>query len=99
MQLSEPLQNLIGKTEVCSLCIVFSRLLLTILKCSRPECVKHIWAYVKENGLQDPDDKRYILCDDTMKPVFNNAPRVHMFTMNKGAILWPLIPIYVFLTL
>jgi len=52
-------------------------------ECSRPECVKSIWAYVKENGLQDPTDKRYIVCDDTMKRVFNGAARVHMFTMNK----------------
>ncbi|KAF8467655.1 hypothetical protein BDZ91DRAFT_722830 [Kalaharituber pfeilii] len=52
-------------------------------ECSRPECVKSIWAYVKEHGLQDPNDKRYIICDDSMKRVFNGASRVHMFTMNK----------------
>ncbi|KAF8449849.1 SWIB/MDM2 domain-containing protein [Terfezia claveryi] len=52
-------------------------------ECSRPECVKSIWAYVKENGLQDPTDKRYIICDESMKRVFNGAARVHMFTMNK----------------
>lgn len=43
---------------------------------SRPEVVKRIWQYVKERGLQDPEDRRYILCDDSMKPIFGN--KVHM---------------------
>ncbi|CAO3660058.1 unnamed protein product [Umbelopsis vinacea] len=46
------------------------------------EIVKRIWEYIKENDLQDPKDRRSILCDDTMKAVFKTE-RVHMFTMNK----------------
>ncbi|EOD47566.1 F-box protein pof6 [Neofusicoccum parvum] len=45
-------------------------------------CVKKIWEYVKERGLQDPQDKRQIRCDDPMRAVFKQD-RVHMFTMNK----------------
>ncbi|KAJ2964154.1 hypothetical protein NQZ79_g1023 [Umbelopsis isabellina] len=48
----------------------------------RPQIVKRIWAYIKEKDLQDPNDKREILCDDVMKSVFK-TDRVHMFTMNK----------------
>jgi len=48
---------------------------------SRPECVKRIWAHVKAHELQDPNDKRNILCDEMMRPVFGN--KVNMFTMNK----------------
>ncbi|CAO3694067.1 unnamed protein product [Umbelopsis ramanniana] len=48
----------------------------------RPTIVKRIWEYIKEKDLQDPSDKRSILCDDTMKAVFK-IDRVHMFTMNK----------------
>ncbi|KAK7205740.1 hypothetical protein BZA70DRAFT_140291 [Myxozyma melibiosi] len=48
---------------------------------SRPECVKAIWAYIRENDLQNPRDKREILCDDRMRPVFGD--KTHMFTMNK----------------
>ena len=44
--------------------------------------MKRIWEYIKEKDLQDPSDKRSILCDDTMKAVFK-IDRVHMFTMNK----------------
>lgn len=49
---------------------------------SRPQTVKKIWEYVKSNDLQDPSDKRQIVCDDAMRAVFK-TDRVHMFTMNK----------------
>ncbi|KAF3940134.1 hypothetical protein ABW19_dt0200344 [Dactylella cylindrospora] len=49
---------------------------------SRPETVKRIWAYIKDNGLQDEKDKRYITCDDNLRTVFPSS-KVHMFTMNK----------------
>ncbi|EKC98869.1 hypothetical protein A1Q2_06840 [Trichosporon asahii var. asahii CBS 8904] len=51
-------------------------------KLSRPQTVKRIWDYIKANDLQDPNDKRYILCDDKMKTVFH-TDKLHMFTMNK----------------
>ncbi|KAL6716180.1 hypothetical protein ACLMJK_005746 [Lecanora helva] len=51
-------------------------------KLSRPQTVKRIWAYVRENDLQDPSDKRMIRCDDNMRAVFKQD-KVHMFTMNK----------------
>jgi upstream activation factor subunit UAF30 len=49
---------------------------------SRPQTVKKIWEYVKGKDLQDPADKRQIVCDDAMRAVFK-TDRVHMFTMNK----------------
>lgn len=48
-------------------------------KLSRPQTVKRIWDYIKANDLQDPNDKRYILCDDKMKTVFH-TDKLHMFT-------------------
>ncbi|KAI9739770.1 MAG: hypothetical protein M1834_006490 [Cirrosporium novae-zelandiae] len=51
-------------------------------KLSRPQTVKKIWEYIKANNLQDPNDKRQILCDEIMKSVFK-TDRIHMFTMNK----------------
>ncbi|KNZ53522.1 uncharacterized protein VP01_3214g2 [Puccinia sorghi] len=50
--------------------------------CSRPQVVKKLWQYIKANGLQKPDDKRQIICDDALKRVFN-VNSVNMFTMNK----------------
>ncbi|KAI9827899.1 MAG: hypothetical protein M1826_006205 [Phylliscum demangeonii] len=49
---------------------------------SRPETVKRLWAYFRENELQDPKDRRQIRCDDALKAIFRQD-RVHMFTMNK----------------
>lgn len=49
---------------------------------SRPQTVKKIWEYIKERDLQDPSDKRQIICDDALKTVFK-TDKVHMFTMNK----------------
>ncbi|CAH9060814.1 unnamed protein product [Cuscuta epithymum] len=37
---------------------------------SRPSVVKRIWDYIKQNNLQDPSDKRKIVCDDKLKELF-----------------------------
>jgi upstream activation factor subunit UAF30 len=57
-------------------------ILLGETQLSRPQTVKKIWEYVKSKDLQDPADKRQIVCDDLMRAVFKQD-RVHMFTMNK----------------
>jgi upstream activation factor subunit UAF30 len=44
--------------------------------------VKKIWKYIKENDLQDPNDKRQVRCDEALREVFK-TDKVHMFTMNK----------------
>ncbi|KAL1963516.1 hypothetical protein VTN77DRAFT_8097 [Rasamsonia byssochlamydoides] len=49
---------------------------------SRPQTVKRLWQYIRENNLQDPTDRRQIRCDDRMRAVFKQD-RVHMFTMTK----------------
>ena len=37
---------------------------------SRAECVKELWAYLKENNLQDPTNKRFFTPDKKMAKVF-----------------------------
>ena len=49
---------------------------------SRPQVVKQLWVYIKDNNLQNPANKREILCDDNLRPVFN-ADKIDMFKMNK----------------
>lgn len=58
---------------------------------SRPQVVKKIWEHIKGHDLQDPSDKRQIICDDKMQLVFKQD-KVHMFTMNKllGKQLYPI---------
>lgn len=52
------------------------------LQLSRPQAVKKVWQYIRENNLQDPADRRQIRCDDLMRAVFKQD-RIHMFTMTK----------------
>ncbi|CDH55430.1 hypothetical protein RO3G_16596 [Lichtheimia corymbifera JMRC:FSU:9682] len=49
---------------------------------SRPDIVKKLWKYIKDNNLQDPADRRYILCDDQLKTIFDQD-RVNSFGMNR----------------
>ena len=47
------------------------------------EVVSKIWAYIKSNNLQNPANKREILADAKLKPVFDGKDKVSMFEMNK----------------
>jgi len=49
---------------------------------SRPQVVKQLWAYIKANELQNPSNKKEIICDSLLKPLFN-ADKIDMFKMNK----------------
>nr|ACO10826.1 Upstream activation factor subunit UAF30 [Caligus rogercresseyi] len=35
----------------------------------RHEVVKQVWAYIKENNLQDPSNKQFAICDEKLKKV------------------------------
>ena len=49
----------------------------------RTEVTKKIWDYIKKNNLQNPKNKREILADAKLKPVFGGKDAVSMFEMNK----------------
>jgi upstream activation factor subunit UAF30 len=49
----------------------------------RTEVTKKLWAYIKKHGLQDPKNKRMIIADETLKPVFGGKSSVNMFEMTK----------------
>lgn len=46
---------------------------LGVEKCSRPQVVKQLWAYIKDNNLQNPDDKRQIICDTKLQALFKKS--------------------------
>jgi len=50
---------------------------------SRGDVVKQMWVYIKKNNLQDPKNKRDILADAKLKPIFGGKDKVSMFEMNK----------------
>ncbi|KAK4515008.1 Transcriptional activator [Mucor velutinosus] len=66
--------------------LILSASLQTIMdgatQLSRPEIVQRLWKYIKSNQLQDPADRRYILCDANLKNIFQQD-RVNSFGMNR----------------
>jgi chromatin remodeling complex protein RSC6 len=51
-------------------------------KLPRSEVISKVWAYIKSNDLQNPENKREILADEKLKKVFGRD-KVTMFEMNK----------------
>lgn len=49
---------------------------------SRGEVVKKIWEYIKKHDLQNPKNKRNILADEKLRPLFGKD-EVTMFEMTK----------------
>ncbi|KAK1300399.1 hypothetical protein QJS10_CPB13g00455 [Acorus calamus] len=50
--------------------------LLGVSEIPRTQALKQIWAYIKEHNLQDPDNKRVIVCDEKLKKIFAGKERV-----------------------
>lgn len=44
--------------------------------------MKQLWQYIRRNNLQDPSNKRKIICDDALRAVFE-IDCTDMFKMNK----------------
>jgi len=55
---------------------------IQVERLSRPQVVKKLWEYIKGNDLQNPRNKREILCDTSLRAVFGQD-KIDMFTMNK----------------
>ena len=49
----------------------------------RTEVTKKIWAHIKKHKLQNPKNKREILADDTLQPIFGSK-KLDMFQMTKA---------------
>ncbi len=49
----------------------------------RSEVVKRLWDYIKKNGLQNPANKRNIIADAKLLPLFDGKKEVTMFEMTK----------------
>ncbi|KAI8554410.1 hypothetical protein RHMOL_Rhmol05G0096600 [Rhododendron molle] len=85
--LSPQLQTFVGVSELartqrmgqiyleCKFC---NYLIFAVLK-----VVKRIWAYIREKNLQDPKDKRTIICDQALRAIFC-VKSIDMFHMSKA---------------
>ena len=49
----------------------------------RSEVTKKIWEHIKKNKLQNPENKREILADDKLEPIFGGK-KLDMFQMTKA---------------
>jgi chromatin remodeling complex protein RSC6 len=49
----------------------------------RSEVTKKIWDHIKKNKLQNPENKREILADDKLEPIFGGK-KLDMFQMTKA---------------
>jgi upstream activation factor subunit UAF30 len=49
---------------------------------SRPEAVKRLWDYFKKNNRQNPNNRREILADERLKPLFGND-KISMFEVGR----------------
>lgn len=56
--------------------------LLGVKRLPRTQVVKQVWDYIKLHELQNPKDRREILCDDKMGEVFGK--KTTMFKLNKA---------------
>ncbi|KAJ4716378.1 Upstream activation factor subunit spp27 [Melia azedarach] len=79
-----------GFNKLCSLSTQLQKL-VGVPELARTEVVKKIWAYIKENKLQDPNNKRKIICDESLQALFH-VNSIDMFKMNKALSkhIWPL---------
>lgn len=50
-----------------------------------------MWVYIPEKNLQNPKDKRKIMCDETLHGIFQ-VKNINMFQMNKALSkhMWPI---------
>jgi chromatin remodeling complex protein RSC6 len=49
----------------------------------RTEVTKKVWAHIKKNKLQNPENKREILADEKLQPVFGGK-KLNMFEMTRA---------------
>uniref|UniRef100_A0A0A9HUV9 DM2 domain-containing protein n=1 Tax=Arundo donax TaxID=35708 RepID=A0A0A9HUV9_ARUDO len=49
----------------------------------RTEALKRLWAYIKQHNLQDPADKKVIVCDEKLKVLFAGRERVGFLEVAK----------------
>ncbi|KAK0606229.1 hypothetical protein LWI29_035446 [Acer saccharum] len=77
----------------CKLCSLSPQLqeFVGVPELARTEVVKQIWIYIREKQLQDPSNKRNIICDERLHALFG-VDSINMFQMNKVLAnhIWPL---------
>ncbi|KAF5448235.1 hypothetical protein F2P56_028791 [Juglans regia] len=50
--------------------------LVGVPEISRTQALKQIWAHIKEHNLQDPENKKIIICDEKLKKIFGGRDQI-----------------------
>ncbi|EOY12233.1 hypothetical protein QUC31_001719 [Theobroma cacao] len=45
---------------------------------SRLGCFMRVWSYIKQNNLQDPNNKNIVNCDEKLRSILLGKPRVEL---------------------
>ncbi|XP_071701453.1 protein TRI1-like [Rutidosis leptorrhynchoides] len=56
---------------------------LGVSEISRTNAVKKVWEYIKSNKLQNPANKKEIICDDKLKTIFSGKDKVGFLEIAK----------------
>ncbi|QHS76378.1 Uaf30p [Saccharomyces paradoxus] len=73
-----------SKSPISTRKVILSKSLAGLLgdnQLTRTEVVRRIWAYIKEHGLQNPNNKKEILCDEKLELILGKS--TDMFEMHK----------------
>ncbi|XP_019054112.1 PREDICTED: upstream activation factor subunit spp27-like isoform X1 [Nelumbo nucifera] len=71
-----------GFTKLCTLSPQLKKF-VGVPEMARTEVVKQLWVYIREKNLQDPNNKRNIMCDEKLRSLFG-VDSINMFQMNKA---------------
>ncbi|GAB2282564.1 hypothetical protein Dimus_017104 [Dionaea muscipula] len=78
----EPNKTVNGFTKLFALSPQLQKF-LGVSEMSQPKVLQQIWTYIRDRNLHDPKDKKNIICDDLLRPVFG-ADSIDMFEINKA---------------
>ncbi|KAF4380754.1 hypothetical protein F8388_017108 [Cannabis sativa] len=71
-----------GFSKICALSPQLQKF-MGVSEMARTEVVKQMWTYIRERNLQDPNDRRNIICDEPLTDLFG-VNSINMFQMNKA---------------
>ena len=60
--------------------------IIGLKEASRAQCLKHLWAYLKEHNLQDPENNQFFRADEKLAKVFGTE-RISAFEVLKSKYL------------
>ncbi|XP_062102113.1 upstream activation factor subunit spp27-like [Humulus lupulus] len=71
-----------GFSKICGLSPQLQKF-MGVSEMARTEVVKQMWTYIRDKNLQDPNDRRNIICDEPLRDLFG-VDSINMFQMNKA---------------